>query len=1043
MSKARRLDILARRACAAALVVGTGLSAGTARGQNATWVGGNGGDPNEWVENNNWAPAAVPSGTATFTGIANTTSVANDAGTVIIGGIKFTTGALAYTFSVNNAFIINGAGVANNSTNTQTFNISLDNLVFQNGSSANSGTGNVTYNNNGNFIFFQNTSNAGNANTTFVSNGIIQFSNTSSAGSANFTNNVQMDFFDTSTAGGSTITNAGTGTITFNNNSTAETSTIGNAGTLNFNNASKAGSATITNAATGTIAFNDNSTAETSTIGNAGTLNFNNASKAGSATVTNAALATIAFNDNSTAETSTIGNAGTLNFNNASTAGNSGITNNAGGTTQFLDTSTAGNATITNVVNGVTQFFASSKAGSSTINNNGGLTQFNNSSTAENATITTNSGGGVFFVGTSSGGQATFITNTAGVFDMSGLVSGGTTAGSIAGAGRYFLGANALTVGGNNLSTTVSGVISDGGLSGGVGGALIKVGIGTLTLSGLDTFTGGTTVDAGTLVVNGSIAASSLVTVNSGTTLSGTGTVASTTINAGGTLMPGSPGTVGTLSVQGNLVLASAAAYLISINGANASKTSVTGTAAPGGASVHVANGSQVITGQTYRIMTAPGGVSGTFNPAVTFGMFVGTLTYDANDVFLTFKNGALTPVLPPGSPQNVVNVAGAIDSFISTGGTPPLAFQNLFNLTPQQLANALTQLSGEAGTGAQESAFQLMTSFLSLLTGPTGSNGNGPSLPFAPERADRFPADVALAYASMLKAPPMTFVPHWSSWGAAFGGGSTTSGDPTMVGSHDLTAHTGAFAAGIDYHVAADTIVGLSLAGGGTSWGLSAGLGGGHSDAFLAGLYGSKQWGQAYLSGALTYASHWMSTSRSITVAGADTLSASFNARNFGGRLEGGYRVSSWAPFSVIPYAAVQAQSFRAPGYSESGSLGAPDPFALSYASQSATVVRSELGSRFDRSFAQGDGSSVDLLGRVAWAHDWQSNPSLTATFIGLPGATFVVDGATPPANLALLTAGAEWRWRNGWAVLAKFDGEFAQRAQTCTGTARLRYAW
>ena len=152
---------------------------------------------------------------------------------------------------------------------------------------------------------------------------------------------------------------------------------------------------------------------------------------------------------------------------------------------------------------------------------------------------------------------------------------------------------------------------------------------------------------------------------------------------------------------------------------------------------------------------------------------------------------------------------------------------------------------------------------------------------------------------------------------------------------------------------------------------------------------------------------------------------------------------MTSWAPFSVIPYAAVQAQSFRTPGFSESGSLGAPDPFALSYAKETATLVRSELGSRFDQVFAQVDGSSVDLFGRAAWAHDWQSNPNMTATFIGLPAATFVVTGAAPPKNLALLTAGAEWRLRNGWSVLAKLDGEFANRYDSYAGTARVRYLW
>jgi autotransporter-associated beta strand protein len=97
------------------------------------------------------------------------------------------------------------------------------------------------------------------------------------------------------------------------------------------------------------------------------------------------------------------------------------------------------------------------------------------------------------------------------------------TAGSIAGGGNLFLGGNALTVGSNNLSTIVSGVFSDGGISGGTGGSLIKVGLGTLTLSGSNTYTGATTINAGTLEVDGSVAPSSGVTVNSGATLTGTG----------------------------------------------------------------------------------------------------------------------------------------------------------------------------------------------------------------------------------------------------------------------------------------------------------------------------------------------------------------------------------------------------------------------------------------------------------------------------------------------------------------------------------------
>src|SRR6185437_14646392 len=124
------------------------------------------------------------------------------------------------------------------------------------------------------------------------------------------------------------------------------------------------------------------------------------------------------------------------------------------------------------------------------------------------------------------------------------------SAGSIAGAGNFYLGADELTVGGNNLSTTVSGVISDCGAgldclsAGATGGSLVKVGTGTLTLSGANIYTGATTVNGGTLLVTGSIA-SPLTTVNAGGILGGSGTVHGVAVNSGGVFAPGS-GTAGT-----------------------------------------------------------------------------------------------------------------------------------------------------------------------------------------------------------------------------------------------------------------------------------------------------------------------------------------------------------------------------------------------------------------------------------------------------------------------------------------------------------------
>jgi uncharacterized protein with beta-barrel porin domain len=84
-----------------------------------------------------------------------------------------------------------------------------------------------------------------------------------------------------------------------------------------------------------------------------------------------------------------------------------------------------------------------------------------------------------------------------------------------------------------------------------------------------------------------------------------------------------------------------------------------------------------------------------------------------------------------------------------------------------------------------------------------------------------------------------------------------------------------------------------------------------------------------------------------------------------------------------------------------------------------------------------------LTLRARAAWAHDWVSDPTLTPVFQALPGASFNVNGASPVHDSALASAGAEIKLRNGWALLAKFDGEFANRSQTYAGMGMVRYAW
>ncbi len=315
---------------------------------------------------------------------------------------------------------------------------------------------------------------------------------------------------------------------------------------------------------------------------------------------------------------------GFLSFSNSSSAGNATITTSGAGAggTVFADSSTAGNATI--------------------VTNNGATVQFNNNSTAGNATVITNNGGVTLFTATASGGQARFITNAGGAVDISLISSAGTSIGSIEGAGTYHLGGKQLTVGTNNLSTVVSGSIVDGGFSGATGASLVKTGTGTLTLTGVNTYSGATTVNAGTLEVDGSLANTSGVTVNAGGVLSGVGSVnpATTTIASGGTLAPGSAANpTGNLAIGGNLAFQSGAIYLVTVTPSASASTNVAGAATLSGATVNASFAGGNYLSKQYTILTAAGGLGGTtFANLINTGMPAGvtdSLSYSGDSVFL------------------------------------------------------------------------------------------------------------------------------------------------------------------------------------------------------------------------------------------------------------------------------------------------------------------------------------------------------------------------------------------------------------------------
>ncbi len=651
--------------------------------------------------------------------------------------------------------------------------------------------------------------------------------------------------------------------------------------------------------------------------------------------------------------------------------------------------------------------------------------------------------GGISNTGSITGGMGIVVQGASAVsiFD-----SGAITATGISVPGDFTIGSapiaidlignspgNVLTLGpGYMIAGQVLGQGSDTFQLGGTGNGSFDLSTVGTQYAGFTTFN----VVSGVWTVGNVDAQTQAWNVNGGT-LAGTGTLPALNVNSGGTLEPGTIGVPGTfMTITGNLAFQSGAIYLVNISPTTASRANVGGAVTLNGAVLGLLLPGSYSGKTTYDILDPPS-ISGKFTgfTAINEPGFGGTLTYTPTDVLLN-----LTANLSGGFNQNQQNVAAGINNFFNNGGTLPADFFPLFGQTGNTLAGTLSQLDGEVATGADKAAFQLMTEFLTLMLDPTlgGGTGGSSSSAFAPEQQAELPPDVALAYASVLKAPPKPAAldQRWRAWGSGFGGSTTSNGDPA-VGSSNIAARTYGFAAGMDYRFTPDTQVGFALAGAGTNWALAQTPGTGRSDALQAGIYGKTYLGPAYLAASLAFTNHWMNTNR---IALGDQITASFNAQSYGARLETGYRYAVAPLLGVTPYAALQAQNFHTPSYSETD-LGAGG-FGLTYSAMNSTDARSELGLRTD-SLTALNGMPLVLRGRLAWAHDWVSNPALGAVFQALPGASFVVNGAPLPPNSALASAAAELRVTANWSLMGKFDGEFATGSQTYAGTGTLRYAW
>ncbi len=532
-------------------------------------------------------------------------------------------------------------------------------------------------------------------------------------------------------------------------------------------------------------------------------------------------------------------------------------------------------------------------------------------------------------------------------------------------------------------------------------GGLTKTGIGTLVLTGANTYSGPTLVNEGRLAVNGSLA--SAVTVNDTGMLGGNGRVASLTANRGGTVAPGN--SVGTLQVAGDLNLAPGAVYAVELSPTGSDRIIAGGQATVSGATMALSleNGTDFTTsevnsliGRQFSVLQAAGGVQGQFGSVLdNYAFLDGNLAYSGTGVALALERNG-DSFASAAQTANQANVAAAAEQL----GAGNAVYEELV-LSPDAATarRAYTQLSGEVHPAI---ATQLINDSRQLRDAV----------------GDRLRVEG-------LYEQPAEGVEGNNLWVKGLGAWGKNAGSSDSASS---TSSLGGLLAGVDGLVAEHTRLGAMAGYSDTSLGMGDDT---HSsasaDSYHLGAYIGHEEGPLRLTAGASHSWHRIDVKRDLQLGtSTDRLKVKRDAQSTQVFTEAAYRLNM-QPLALEPFANLAYVHFDSDSFTEKG--GAT---ALKGNDDTRDTVLSTLGVRAGSRFNLTDTQKLDVSGTLGWQHNLSDTSAEQHLAFASGVNTFGVQSVSMDRDAAVVGARASLALNRDARINLDYNGLLGARDKT-----------